>query len=314
MITVGSNPVVHVNVPTNRNLLLFTGSLTVLLIAATVIFGFYVLAIAAVSYAVAITIEGLFARFRKRKLDAAWMVTPLVLALLMPPTAPLWLVAIGSGFGVFFGKSIFGGLGRNVFNPALVGYLFVLISFPVQMTTQWLDPLQPDLITTATPLISLRSGVGFDYTLWQLLMGNVPGTLGETFRLGILVLGLLLIILKVIDWRIPLAFIGTVFVVTLVGSWIDDTFYTFRDPFMSLFVGGLMFGAFFVATDPVTAPVRPWGRVCYGIGIALITVVIRSTIGFPEGVTFAIIIMNAVTPLIDNWRHTPDGETVEVPS
>ena len=290
----------HADVLTRKNLLIFTGFLGILLISATYIFGWYVLAIAAVSYAVSVTIELIFAKIRKKKLDMSWMVTPLVFALLMPPTAPLWMVAIGSGFGIFFGKSIFGGLGKTVFNPALVGVLFVQISFPAFMATMWLDPVS-DLVSAVTPLITLSKGLPFNYTLPNLLYGLVPGTLGETFRLGIIILGLGLIVLKIADWRIPLFFIGSVFLLTWIGHLINPV--TFKDPILSVFTGGIMFGAFFVATDPVTAPSKSIGKMLYGFGIGFITVLIRNFAAFPEGVTFSIIIMNAVSPLIDNWNN-----------
>lgn len=301
------------NLPSQKNLLIFTSFLGILLIAAAFIFGIYVFAIAAMSYAVSICFEFLFSKIRKKKMDRSWMVTPLVFALLMPPTAPLWLVAVGSGFGIFFGKLIFGGFGKTVFNPAIVGVLFVQISFPAFMATMWLDPVT-DLVASVTPLITLGKGLPFNYAINDLLLGMVPGTLGETFRLGIIFLGLLLIVLKIADWRIPLFFIGSVFLITWVGHLINPT--TFKDPILSILTGGLMFGAFFVATDPVTAPMKPIGKIIYGFGLGFITILIRNFAAFPEGVTFAIIIMNAISPLIDNWNNKDETapEVVEVMS
>ena len=243
-----------------RNLLFYTAALLVLLLASFLIFGWVVLAITAVSYGSAITVEVLFAKIRKLPLDPAWYTTPLVFALMMTPTIPLWIVAVGSAFGVFFGKMVFGGYGRNVFNPALVGLLFILISFPLYTAVSWFDPAagwyQPgvDAVSGATPLILFNRGQN-PYTIVQLLIGYVPGTLGETFRLGIIVLGLLLLVLKVADYRIPLAMLFTVFL--LNGAGVLLGLEGFKDPVMSLFLGGLLFGAFFVATDPVSAPERP---------------------------------------------------------
>lgn len=285
------------DVLTKKNLLIYTGSLGVLLIAATVIFGLHVLLLALVSYAVGLIIEWLFAHFRKKPFDPSWMVTPLVITLLLPPTAPLWLAGIASGFGVMFGKAIFGGLGKNVFNPALVGILFVWISFPVEMATTWLNPINGDIIASATPLMQFNGGV-LIYSLEQLLFGNVPGTLGETFRLGIIVLGLLLVVLKVSDWRIPLAFLSTVLVLTFLVTLIQSK--PVVDPLYSLFVGGVLFGAFFVATDPATSPRTDYGKFIFGIGAGFLTVLIRHFAAAPEGVLFAIILMNALAPLIDS--------------
>jgi RnfABCDGE-type electron transport complex D subunit len=299
----------HLDVLTQKNLLIFTCALAFLMIGALIIFGWNVLLVVAVSYVVAFIVEYAFAKFRKRPIDRAWFVTPMVFALLMPPTAPWWMVMIGSFFGVFFGKAVFGGLGKNVFNPAIVGALFLTISFPNEMLTQWLNP-STGIISTSTPLIALNRGVGFDYSLMDLMIGMVPGTIGETFRIAIIALGVLLILMKIVDWRIPLAFIGSVFLITLLGNFIDPV--TFKDPVYSIFVGGLMFGAFFVATDPVTAPIRPWGRVIYGVGLGVITVIIRNFAAFPEGVIFAIIIMNATSGLIDNWKQPKESNEKEV--
>lgn len=192
---------------------------------------------------------------------------------------------------------IFGGQGKNIFNPALVGILFVTVSFPIQMNTRWLNP-KTDLVSAVTPLISLNRGLPFDYSIMDLLLGQVPGVIGETFRLGIIILGLLLVFLKVIDFRITLPLIFTVFALTGIGYFVDPS--SFVDPVMSMLVGGLLFGAFFVASDPVSAPLLPWGRVIYGVGIGVLTVIIRNFATFPEGLTFSIVIMNAVSPLIDN--------------
>ncbi len=289
---------------TKEKLRILVAFLMVLLGVATYIFGMQVIYLTLVSIAIAIVIEVAFSKIRKRPLDHGILVTPLMIALLMPPTAPLWLVLIASGFGVFFGKAIFGGLGRNIFNPAAVGYLFVIISFPAQMATQWLNP-RTDAISSATPLINLNAGNASDFTIWELLLGNVPGTLGETFRLGIIVLGIALIVLKIADWRIPTFTILSVFVFTAIGHLAFPSTFAV-EPLISLFVGGLMFGAFFVATDPVTAPLNKNGKIIYAVGIGLITVLIRNMAAFPEGIIFAVIIMNAVAPLIDHYLQKTD--------
>ncbi len=337
-----TNDGIKTQVPTQRNLYIFTSFLAILLISAAFIYGPYVLFIALTAYLVALPIELLFAKYRKLELDRSWMVTPLVITLLMPPSIPLWIVGIASGFGVFFGKAIFGGLGKNVFNPALVGYLFVIISFSPFLVAQWFDPQEGDMllpstsqigysnaeddaITSATPLINMNdSETAFEYRTVDLLFGDVSGTLGETFRVAIIILGVGLILLKVADWRIPVALIGTVFTVTFLGKLLlpnafpNPVFEMFSGGLffdaiavatMSLLVGGLLFGAFFVATDPVTAPLKPWPKVLYAIGIGLITVLIRNFGTFAEGILFAIIIMNAVAPLLDLWKDEPEPET-----
>jgi Na+-transporting NADH:ubiquinone oxidoreductase subunit B/electron transport complex protein RnfD len=262
-----------------------------------------VFAIAAVSYGASLTVEVLFAKFRKKELDYGWMVTPLVFTLFMPPTLPLWIAVVGSSFGTFFGKSLFGGLGKNIFNPAVVGVLFITISFPADMATTWLDPVS-EVIKSTTPLIELNSGAAFNYSIGDLLIGQVAGALGETFKIGIIVLGLALIGMRIIDWRIPVFYLLTVFLFTYVGHLLDPT--TYQDPVLSMLVGGVLFTAFFVATDPVTSPEMPTGRIFYAVGLGLITVVIRYYAAFSEGVIFAVIIMNAVAPLIDGWNSKAD--------
>lgn len=282
-----------------RQLLVFAGALALLVIAGIIVFGLYVLAIAAVAMASSVAVEVLFGRAMKRKLDRSWFVTPLIFTLLLPARIPLWMVAVGSAFGTFFAKSLFGGYGKNIFNPALVGALFLTISFPLQMTGQWPVPFQADAFAGPTPLRILHGTGAFNVTLADLLFAGAPGSIGETLRIAILALGLILIVAKIIDWRIPLAVIVSVFVFNGLGELFGLA--KFVDPFYSLLVGGLMFGAFFVATDPVTAPTRPWARVAYGIGIGFLTVVIRNFAAFPEGVTFAVILMNAIGSMFDNW-------------
>jgi len=295
-----------------KNMGIFSGALLILLGVATYIFGLHVLALAAVSITVSIAIEYAFAKLRKKELGTSFLVTPLVFTLILPPTLPLWIAGVGIGFGTFFGKAIFGGHGKNIFNPALVGYLFITISFPAFMNTMWLNP-QTDMIATATPLGTLNRGLPFTYETLDLFLGNVPGTLGETFRLGILLLGFMLILLKVIDWRTPLFYLGSFFVISFLGELIAPQ--SFVDPFLSMIVGGLLFGAFFVATDPVTSPVNGKGRMLYGVGLGLLTVIIRNFAAFPEGVTFAVILMNAIAPIIDSMTVKPEKlETVEASS
>ncbi|MBV1709547.1 MAG: RnfABCDGE type electron transport complex subunit D, partial [Erysipelothrix sp.] len=259
-----------------------------------------VLLITVVSVIFAYLVEVLFSKVRKKPIDNAWIIVPLIFALMMPPTATWWMAAIGSTFGVFFGKAIFGGLGKNVFHPSVVGILFLYFAFPPYMLTKWLNPVTEDVVATATPLITLNRGIEFPYSVSDLLLGNVPGAIGETFRLGIIVLGLLLIVLKIIDWKAPLAFLTTIFVVNFAGGLLSPE--KFRDPLLSLLVGGVMFAAFFLVSDASTAPKYPYSKIIYGVGIALITVIIRNFATFPEGVVFAVIIMNALAPIIDSMK------------
>jgi Na+-translocating ferredoxin:NAD+ oxidoreductase RnfD subunit len=285
---------------TQRKIMIMAIGLLLMLVSSTVIFGLQVIFLAITATVFALMVEFLFAKFRKLPLDPAWMITPLLVTLMMPPTSPLWMVAIGSSFGVFFGKAVFGGYGKHIFNPAVVGILFLYFAFPSLMLTKWLNPVTQDVVAAATPLITLNRNLPFEYSLMQLLLGNVPGTIGETFRLGVLVIGAAFMVLKVIDWRVPASYLGTVFLLNLLGGFLWPN--QFRDPVLSLMVGGLLFGAFFVASDPITTPQYPLSKLFYGFGLGVITVIIRNFATFPEGVVFAVIIMSAVSPLLDSMK------------
>lgn len=282
-----------------RHTWLFAGSLAILLVIGTIIFGLRVLLLTAVSFAVSLAIDFAFSKLRKKPFDPEWMITPLLVVLILPPGVPAWLVGIATFFAVLFGKNIFGGSGKYIFSPALVGYLFVLISFPVHMSTNWLNP-GGDLFTGATPLLSLFRGANpYPFTTSQLLFGQAPGVVGETVRALIILLGVLLLVLKVRDWKVPVSYLGFFFVLTGLSYLVfNDTFG--RDPILSLLTGGILFGAFFVASDPVLAPINTKGKILFGFGLALLTFIIRFFGTYAEGVTFAIILMSAVSPLIDN--------------
>lgn len=238
-------------------------------------------------------------KLRKKpfRMDGSAVITGLLLALVLPPSLPVWMAVIGSVFAIAIVKESFGGLGHNIFNPALGARAFLTLCFPVEMTT-WIAPsgFSPDAVTIATPLSERFVWEGTKTTLYgDMLMGNTGGSLGETSALLIIIGGLILIGLKLIDWRIPVAYIGTVALFTLVLG--EDVVYY-------LMSGGLMLGAFFMATDYVTSPLTRRGKVVFGIGAGLITTVIRIYGGLPEGVCFSILFMNAVTPLIDRYLKT----------
>jgi Na+-transporting NADH:ubiquinone oxidoreductase subunit B/electron transport complex protein RnfD len=293
------------HVPTNKNLLIFSGALVILLIVSAFLYGAYVFAVAAVALISGGVVEYVFAKVRKLDFDISWIVSPLVLTLMLPPRVNLWVVSVATVFGVFFGKSVFGGLGKNIFNPAVVGLLFVTISFPSIITTaEWVFPS----VEAETPIFLLNSGadVTATYPFMDLLLGQVPGAIGETFRLGIIILGVALIILKVSNWRVPVFYLGSVFIMTWIGHLISPSI--FPDPIISLFVGSLLFAAFFVATDPVSGAFTNKGKMVFGFGLAFFTVLIRNFATFQEGVIFAIILMNAIAPLIDDMFKVESEE------
>jgi RnfABCDGE-type electron transport complex D subunit len=264
-------------------------------IASVVFFGAYPLAMIAVAFAVGGLTEVAFALARKREIEEGFLVTGLIFPLVLPPTTPLWVVGVGIFVGVFFGKEVFGGTARNIFNPALVGRLFITIAFPTIMSATWRAPFT-DAITSATPL-SIYKSTGAVTPLADLLLGSTPGSTGEIFRIGIIAGGLFLMATRVANWRVPLAYLGTVFVVSAAGNLLAPRLVA--PPVFQLLAGGLLFGAMFMATDPVTSPGTAAGKYVFGIGCGVVTVVLRTLSGFTEGVMFAIVLMNALAPLID---------------
>lgn len=242
--------------------------------------------------------------------DGSAVITGLLLALTLPPSLPYSSCIIGAVFAIAIGKQIFGGLGYNIFNPALLGRAFLQASFPVAMTT-WTNPntakFRPvDAVTSATPLGQFK----FEEIITNygdLLLGNIGGSIGETSALAILIGGLFLLVKKYADWRIPVSFSGSVF---LFGGafWITNP-SEYPDPIFHLLSGGLMLGAFFMATDLVTSPITKTGSWIFGIGAGLILIIIRLYGGLPEGVMYSILLMNAVTPLINRYtKPKPFGE------
>jgi electron transport complex protein RnfD len=279
------------------------------------IFGLSALRVIVLSIASALVFEMLSQRIMRRTVrigDWSAVLTGLLLALNLPSTSPWWLVVIGSFFAIVIAKQIYGGLGYNPFNPALVGRVVLLISFPVQMTARWVAPSKwgMEAITTATPLGRIRESLmsqgRVDLHLTQqewldLLIGNRAGCLGEVSVALLLAGGIFLIVKKVISWHTPVAFIGSVWILTGIFHLVDPARYA--DPSFHIITGGLFIGAFFMATDYVTSPITGRGMLIFGAGCGLITVVIRLFGAYPEGVSFAILLMNAATPLIDRYTR-----------
>lgn len=232
--------------------------------------------------------------------DGSAILTGVLLAFNVPANLPIWIILIGALVAIGIGKMSFGGLGNNIFNPALVGRVFLLISFPVQMTT-W---PKPDVLTTqyldaetaATPLGLLKQGLPIEATTTDMLLGNVGGSLGEIGAIALLIGFAYMLITKVITWHIPVSILATAF----IFSWLTNGFEA-TEALQQLLLGGMLLGAIFMATDYVTSPMTHKGMVIYGICIGLLTIIIRRWGAYPEGMSFAILIMNAVTPLINKY-------------
>jgi electron transport complex protein RnfD len=273
--------------------------------AGVYFFGIHALVRILLSTAVALITEFVFLKLRKKDLSAMWdgsaVITGILLALTLPPTLPLFEVGLGSMVAIAIGKQVFGGIGFNIFNPALVGRAFLQASFPLDMTT-WVKPFffRLDSMTTATPLGGLK--FSNDLTpLKNVLFGNIGGSIGETSAILIIAAGVILLLLKMADWRIPVSILSTVVLFSGTLHLINPDKYA--DPLFYLFSGGLMLGAFFMATDMVSSPVTSRGNIIYGIGIGLVVMIIRVFGGLPEGVMFAILFMNAFVPLLNRYTR-----------
>lgn len=229
--------------------------------------------------------------------DLSAVLTGLLLALNLPPDLPLWMAVCGSVFAICIAKQVFGGLGYNPFNPALAARAFMLVSFTGVMTT-WGIPrgMETDAVTCATPLALIKSGNAEQLaSLKELFFGPVGGCIGETSALALLIGALYLLARRVITWHIPVSFLATVFVFALIKGGVPPLFHVLS--------GGVMIGACFMATDYVTSPISAKGKLVFGAGCGLLTMCIRCGNGYPEGVSFAILIMNAFTPLINRFTQ-----------
>ncbi len=280
------------------------------LFAAVYFFGLRVLAMVLVSYAVGGTIEVIFAIVRKEEVNEGFLVTGLIFPLVLPPGLPFWAVAVGIAFGVIVGKELFGGTGRNPFNPALVGRCFLALSYAklmvagylVPATAGWgnlgryLSPASADAVSSATPLGALKVGGTFEPTL-NLLWGNISGSAGETSAIAILVGGGLLLLTRVGNWRTVVGVLGSFAGLGAILQYLAPG--SFGPVGWHMLAGGLLFGAFFMATDPVTSPVTNGGKWMYGIIIGTMTLLIRNLTGYVEGVMFAILLGNIVAPVLD---------------
>ena len=304
-LAVSSSPHLRDHVSTRRIMQEVCLALAPAGIAGIILFGSQVAVLIAASVISAVLAEYFYQKLTHQKVtvgDWSAVVTGLLLAYNLPANAPVWLAVVGAVIAIVLVKQIFGGIGSNFMNPALAARAILFVSWATQMTTYPATQFMLDGVSTATPLNSLGTGSVAGVNLMDLFLGNIPGVLGETCKLALLLGGVYLILRRIVDWKIPVTFIATVFVCYLIKDGAEMALY-------QILSGGLFLGAFFMATDYATSPVTNPGRVIMGIGCGIFLFVIRAYASYPEGCSFAILLMNVATPLIDKYTMPkPFGE------
>ncbi len=304
-LAVSSSPHLRDHVSTRRIMQEVCLALAPAGIAGIILFGSQAAVLIAASVISAVLAEYFYQKLTHQKVtvgDWSAVVTGLLLAYNLPANAPVWLAVVGAVIAIVLVKQIFGGIGSNFMNPALAARAILFVSWATQMTTYPATRFMLDGVSTATPLNSLGTGSVAGVNLMDLFLGNIPGVLGETCKLALLLGGVYLILRRIVDWKIPVTFIATVFVCYLIKDGAEMALY-------QILSGGLFLGAFFMATDYATSPVTNPGRVIMGIGCGIFLFVIRAYASYPEGCSFAILLMNVATPLIDKYTMPkPFGE------
>jgi len=297
---VSSSPHIRSGETTQKIMLDVIIALMPALLAGVFYFGLNALTLTAVAVAFAVATEAVMQKILGKPVtvnDLSAVVTGILIAFNVPVTLPLWMVAVGSIFAIAIAKQCFGGLGYNFINPALAARAMLLASWPVRMTG-WVAP-GADAVSTATPLAILKGGEAAGQALpglWDMFIGNIGGCIGETSVLALIIGGAYLLYRRVISYRIPLVYIATVAVLSfLFGGFEADTMI------YNILAGGLFLGAIFMATDYSTSPMSPKGQIIFAIGCGFLTSLIRFYGGYPEGVSYSILIMNVATPLIDKY-------------
>ncbi len=301
-------PHIRDNTDLKRYMSVVMGAAAPTVLASIYLFGWRSLAIVMLCYIVGIVIEMAFAVANDEEVTEGMFVTCILYPMTLPPTIPFWMAALGLAVGIILGKEVFGGTGKNIFNPAIVGRVFLAVTFPVHMASMWVEPFRgmlggfthwassADAVTAATPLIAFKNGAAASVN--QMLLGFTSGSMGETSVVLIVLGGLFLIMTRVANWRLPL---GTIAAATALAAIMHHANpEAFASPLYHLAGGGLLFGAFFMVTDPVSSPFTTAGKWIYAILIGLVTVVIRNLSGYPEGMMFAILIMNMFAAVIDD--------------
>lgn len=302
-VTLAVSPHIHSGKSTQRIMLDVLIALAPATVAGTIIFGLRSLLVIATCVASSVLFEFLFNLIIKKDQtvsDLSAAVTGMLIGLNLPATIPIWQCVIGSFFAIVLVKCIFGGIGCNVVNPAIAARVFMLIAFGTMAQNAY--PTIVDTVSSSTPLV--QTGADTPPSLFDVFFGITGGTIGETCACALLIGFVYLVVRRVITWHIPVSIIGCVFIFSFFMEGFDAT------PALTLVMsGGLFIGAIFMATDYVTSPATAWGKMIFGVGVGIITCLIRYFGTYPEGVSFAILFMNILTPYIDSWtRHKVFGK------
>lgn len=307
-LTISGSPHIHSGLSVKKIMWSVVFAMIPALLVSIYYFGLGAIKVTVFAVAACLLFEFLVNKFLLKKensiSDGSAVITGILLAFNVPSNLPVWMIIVGAFVAIVIAKMSFGGLGNNPFNPALVARIFMLISFPVDMTS-WPKP-NPiaslstlDAITGPTPLGILKEGGNLSEVpaYIDMFIGNMGGSLGEVSALALLLGAIYLLFKKIITWHIPVAFIGSAALFSGILYMVDST--TYVDPIFHLLTGGMILGAFYMATDMVTCPMTPKGQIIFGLGCGIMTILIRVFGSFPEGVSFAILIMNGFTPLIN---------------
>ena len=303
--TTGCGPFARDSLDIKRYMSMVIVALLPCTLAGLYFFGWRILPVIVVSYAAGGAVEVLFGLVRKESINEGFLVTGLIFPLILPAGIPLWIVAVGMALGVLLGKEVFGGTGHNIFNPALVGRAIITIGYAKPMTSAWIEPggglwgnldkylTTPDAVTIATPLAQGPEIADTASMFW----GNIPGCIGETCAIAVILGGVFLILTRIANWRTVVGILGSFILLNLVMRLVSPT--AFAPVQFNIVAGGLLFGTFFMATDPVSSPITNPAKWAYGVFIGCVALLIRSLTGYVEGMMFAILLGNVFAPLFD---------------
>ncbi|HSO86751.1 MAG TPA: RnfABCDGE type electron transport complex subunit D [Draconibacterium sp.] len=327
LLTISPSPHIHSGDSTQKIMYRVVYAMIPALLWSVFVFGLDALRVTLIAVVACLAFEYVIQKYlmkiKPMITDGSALVTGILLAFNVPANLPWWIIVIGALASIGIGKLSFGGLGSNIFNPALVGRVFLLISFPVQMTSWPVNNRSGiDAVTSATPLGIIKEGFTNGTPIseiskslpstMEMLFGEIGGSLGEISALLLILGGLYMLFTKVITWHIPVSIIGSVAIISGIFWMVNPELYI--NPVYHILTGGLMLGAIYMATDMVSSPMTPKGQLIYGVGIGVITIMIRFFGAYPEGISFAILIMNAVVPLLNRYiKPKPFGEIKKQP-